>query len=514
MAKPTFTPPPLSSYQGGGDQSFTPPPLSSYQDDTPKTVGGGFSNALSSLGSNIGNYASGIANIFNPTEKNTLYQLGRLGLGAIEIPVGAAVNAITGEHATPTNEEQLARSVLGSYKDRYGSVGKIGDTIYKDPFGVLSDLSMLTGVGEAALPGRLGEISGIASKWTNPAILTKPVGLLARSGAEQLAEKSLGIRAADRLRGKTPGAGILDETGWSMGPTGVYNKAVEKTSQLTKQLEKLYSDATSQGVKQSIEPARNVVDSAVTYTKQGTNRPLLSELQSQADTLRKVPDSTYFGATEYPVGSYTSIATSSSHKNPQQRYFPIGKIPELEIAAMQSPSDILRTKRDFSAEHVDFKPGQTPGANQVAKQVYGALDQAGDLAVPEGAALNQRISSLIPVKIRGQMKAAGPGLLGEAAGQTMAGTGALASAGTVGGGNVPLGLLIKTALPASGVAIAKAMNAPGKLMDVNLGKLTKMKLGNGTTSQWAQAVLGNGTIGQKMAQQALISQLSKRGLLD
>ena len=464
----------------------------------PHTPGGRVLNAFSSAGNFIGNTASGIANILNPSEDNTIYKMWQLGNGAIQIPVRAGMEAVTGKKITPLNEEQMARSVLGSYKDRYGGMQQIGDTIYKDPVGVLSDLSMLTGLGEAALPGRVGKIAGTVSKWTNPTIAVKPVGLLMRKGAEQLAEKSMGIRAEDRLLGKTPGAGILDETGWSMGPTGVYKKAVEKTSQLTKQLEKLYSDATSKGVKQSIEPARNVVDSAVKYAKQGTNRPLVSELESQAKTLREVPDATYFGETEFPVGSHTSIALSSPYDTPYNTpygpspWFPTGKLPEPEIAAMQSPSDILRHKREFGAEHVEFKPGQTSGANQTAKKVYSELDKAGDLAVPAGEELNQRISSLIPVKIRGQMKAAGPGLLGEAAGQMMAQTGALASAASLGNGSVPVGMFIKTVLPASGTAIAKAMNAPGKLMGMKLG---------------------SGTVGQRMAQAALISQL-RRGLLD
>jgi len=59
------------------------------------------------------------------------------------------------------DEEQAWNAAADYYGNRYGGVGEIADSIREDPVGVLSDVSMLGGVGLAKLPGKLGKIGKV-----------------------------------------------------------------------------------------------------------------------------------------------------------------------------------------------------------------------------------------------------------------------------------------------------------------------------------------------------------------
>lgn len=105
-----------------------------------KTVGGFVGNIFKSGGDLVGDTVGAVANIFNPDmEKNTVANLGKVGLGAVQL-------ALPGEQGFEDN----ARAVGNFYKDRYGSMEAIGDTLYNDPVGVAGDVSaLLTGAGGA-----------------------------------------------------------------------------------------------------------------------------------------------------------------------------------------------------------------------------------------------------------------------------------------------------------------------------------------------------------------------------
>lgn len=112
-----------------------------------KSVGGFLSNIASSGGKFIGDTAGALT---SPVE--TAKNLWRLGLGAAE-------KLIPGEQG----HEQYADAVGQHFKDRYGGVSNIGETLYNDPVGALADVSTVLGGGAGlAKIGSLSKIPGAA----------------------------------------------------------------------------------------------------------------------------------------------------------------------------------------------------------------------------------------------------------------------------------------------------------------------------------------------------------------
>lgn len=61
-----------------------------------------------------------------------------------------------------------ANAVGGAYRDRYGSVEALKNTIATDPVGFAADVSMITGAGAATTPGRTSQVLGTVSRYTDP----------------------------------------------------------------------------------------------------------------------------------------------------------------------------------------------------------------------------------------------------------------------------------------------------------------------------------------------------------
>jgi len=125
-----------------------------YQPYASKSVGGFAGNIFKSGGRLVGDTVGAVANIFNPDmEKNTVANLGKLGLGAAQL-------LIPGEQGYEDN----ARAVGDFYKQRYGGMENIGDTLYNDPMGAAADIATLLTGGGAALrgAGSLSKASGLA----------------------------------------------------------------------------------------------------------------------------------------------------------------------------------------------------------------------------------------------------------------------------------------------------------------------------------------------------------------
>lgn len=100
--------------------------------------GGLVKNIPKSFGDTIGGVAKAAVNVFNPDwDNNTLYNIGKLATGVAQ-------------KFTPgvQKEEEVANQVGKFYKDRYGGVENIKNTLYNDPVGVGLDVaSVVSGVG-------------------------------------------------------------------------------------------------------------------------------------------------------------------------------------------------------------------------------------------------------------------------------------------------------------------------------------------------------------------------------
>jgi hypothetical protein len=106
------------------------------------------------------------------------------GLG--EVLTGAYARFIPQEWmARPDKAQefiQKANAFGGVYKDRYGSVESLKNTIATDPVGFLADVSTLTGVGGMAAPGRAGQVATTVSRYTDPLRLSGVLPILEKGG--------------------------------------------------------------------------------------------------------------------------------------------------------------------------------------------------------------------------------------------------------------------------------------------------------------------------------------------
>lgn len=96
------------------------------------------------------------------------------------------------------NASAVASSVGDFYKNRYGGLENVAETIQTDPVGFAADVSALAGVGGMLAPGKAGAALGQVSKYTNP--------LTAASGAAKVAGKAVGA-GGKQLLGLTTGVG-------------------------------------------------------------------------------------------------------------------------------------------------------------------------------------------------------------------------------------------------------------------------------------------------------------------
>jgi hypothetical protein len=125
--------------------------------------------------------------------RETLEQLG-------EVLTGAYARFIPEEWlARPDKAQefiQKANAVGGVYRDRYGSVEALKNTIATDPVGFAADVSTITGAGAAVAPGRAGQVLAATSRVTDPLrVVTAPLAAGGRAGVNALQRAATGGKA-------------------------------------------------------------------------------------------------------------------------------------------------------------------------------------------------------------------------------------------------------------------------------------------------------------------------------
>lgn len=282
-------------------------------------------------------------------------------------------------------------------------IGKIGEQAgeYLLPTGVEEAGARLG--GEAL--GRAGEVlgrmagAGVHSGGINKSqggsftggaaagVVGSGIGQGLRKIAPKLAESALNVRGADRAYGRTPGQAILDET-TGFSPRKIATQASDKVESLTNDLEDMARDSPNGA---SLAPARDEATKSI-GTAYGRNN------KSTYDKLIKMG---------------RQLDTNLEGE---------------EIPEETSPQQILHLKRGIGDLQTSWNPATQPKwVNGQVGRVYHALDSEFDRAVPEGAALNQRISSLMPVAQRANAEDLNAGLLQRSIGRFKAHTGALAA---------------------------------------------------------------------------------------
>lgn len=179
-----------------------------YKPYASKSIGGFVENVGKSAVKTVGDIAGAVGNVFNPNmEQNTLVNLGKTAIGAGQL-------LLPGEQGL----EQNARNVGQFYKDRYGSLEKIGNTLYNDPTGAVLDASAVLGGSGAVLRG-----AGAVSKASG---LSRAGSALSRAGATIDPFMQVGKFAKPGVKNVfRKVAGKLDEAGENIVTRGIGNPA-------------------------------------------------------------------------------------------------------------------------------------------------------------------------------------------------------------------------------------------------------------------------------------------------
>lgn len=210
---------------------------SSFADDLASVSGGEDTRQPRSLGgfaSNLWKSGKGVAGdlasvVTSPWE--TAKNLGKLTAGTVQL-------AIPGEQGY----EAYPKAVAEQYKERYGGLDNITDTLYNDPLGALSDVGSLVG-GGAGLLRATAKTAGVANKVAKSG---KVAGAGAKAekaadAATRVANYTDPLSLAVPMAGKGVGAGLewtgLKGMGRAIGgPRGSMNKMAEAWQMTESQL--------------------------------------------------------------------------------------------------------------------------------------------------------------------------------------------------------------------------------------------------------------------------------------
>jgi hypothetical protein len=301
----------------------------------------------------MGNTISGVSQILNrmiiPSGETLAPQQGITALQQMSQPQGMAqklgyFGEQAGEYLLPGGLEEKAGIAAGKALPQLGLWGpRLARTAAQAlSTGTISGLQG-TGAGTGAAMG-----AG-----------TGALGEAGRAIAPQVAESALRISDRMRGRGKTIGQSVLDELNAVTIPS-VARQAEAKSLGLTKTMEANAHAASQMGIFGSTAPAHQALDAAISKVPRNT-----PEIAAKLETLR---DRLYLENAGAPMGF--------------------------------TPDDLLEMKRGIN-KTISTWPSEWQKLDDVkrAKQkLYGAIDSELDRIVPGNAALNQRISSLIPAK--------------------------------------------------------------------------------------------------------------------
>lgn len=179
------------------------PSAPTVQAPQPKSIEGFASNIGPSLLHTGAGVGSALLNVLNPDlNKNTLMNLGKTVFGTGE-KIAAKV---AGNKTFSDDNTKKVDALVNYYKERYGSLGKIGDTLYNDPAGSALDASVLLdgigglakGAGAVADSSRLADIGSTvsdASRAIDPlSQATKIAGKGLGKVSEAMGDATSGIR--------------------------------------------------------------------------------------------------------------------------------------------------------------------------------------------------------------------------------------------------------------------------------------------------------------------------------
>lgn len=325
-----------------------------------------------------------------------------------------------GEWLLPSGAEEKAAVMAGKALPR---LGKVLPLVAKLGTGAVeSGIRNSSQGGDFKTGAEVGAGAGVVSEG-------------ARALAPTIAESALGV--TNKLRGhdRTIGESVLNEVG-GIRPSTIAQQSRSKLGILTKEMEGGVHSATQAGTTVTTDAANKVLDDAIAKAPRNA-RTYTEKLNSLRDLL------------DFNQGA-----------GPQQRVF--------------TPDEALEMKRGIDKEISNWDIDSRKSVEPIKHQLYQAIDNELDRAAPGNEQLNQRISSLIPVKQRASILEKGAPTTQRMAHRLTAHTGALAgagiggaigherggTAGSIAGGLIGLAVPELAAAPTTQMAVARAMRMP------------------------------------------------------
>jgi len=349
-----------------------------------KDLGIGAMKGLANTSNNIGKFFYG-----EPTENNPLYmktphvsasqaQQNIQPQGTMQ-SIGHGAEQV-GEFMLPGGAEESGAAKLAQLAPKLGKMAKplahiATSALSSGAVNTLQGGSPVTG----ALMGAGGQVLGQGLKAAAPA----------------LAETALKVRGNQRLFGRTVGDAILNDTS-GVRPESIGKSAGSTIARLTPELDTADQASAAAGLRGSLAPARTAVsDTIATHTG---NRAMKTAAGIQ------------------PIADFLDR----------------DQLTGLPLAQAQSAPGLRSLKRGLNEDFIhNWTLDQPPAQKGAARQAYGLLNQELHGIAPETEGLDQRISSLMPVKLQGERVASGAPLTQRLFGRFGAHTGALA--GGIGG---------------------------------------------------------------------------------
>jgi len=314
------------NYNAAKQAGFTDQQIGQYmqvkgvQAPQKKSVGGFASNVVKSGARSIGDLMGAVVNTLNPDmEKNTVANLGKLAVGTAQF--------LDPTQMLGTGFEDRARSVGNFYKDRYGGLDKIGNTLYNDPIGAGLDVATVaTGVGGALRgAGTASKVAGLtragnaftrAAGFADPFALTgKGISKLASTGRTKFASGL--ARASDDIVTRGIGnpaqqAKAAQKAGRSVSSFidqyGLYDRSPETAGKVKSSILNQYDDLALRSGKQvSMGQIMRAFDAEIEKLSRGVNgvvseadRAKVAELIKRRDMLLEASGATYHSPMKAP----------------------------------------------------------------------------------------------------------------------------------------------------------------------------------------------------------------------
>lgn len=327
-------------------------PVASATSTAPPSLGGFLENTVKSGANFLGNLGNAV---LHPID--TVQALGGAAVGALQEAGGQ----------TNSNTEDF-NNVVNYFKNRYGSLDDLANTVYTDPIGFAADMSAALGVGE----GALGAV-GAASDLTDAGKLGSLADAAEANGVDFIAKPDGTLIPTDSV--SNPVTAITNPASEALGVASKFTNPLTPVlagaGALIGDSGKIASEIGSQLTGAEPQLLRNIIDNPAAYTKEAIANTTRASLSAQVlEALTEKGD-----ALDESGEAYGSVRASESTIPVAKNFLETqlrkqagvdvvdGEIQATGESAIRSPKDVAALQQVFNTWKPTFATGEmTPNA--------------------------------------------------------------------------------------------------------------------------------------------------------